>query len=205
MNEMSSYHEMVAEQIRAQEDKLDRLKMTQQVLDQLDFSVERVQELVIQFFDQYPACSAASPPAVHRSVTLTFSRKIDPSLIEVERLVHDKFNDVYHRWLESVRADQNPLFGYSRGKSGGLTVKARLPITQPITGQTRLSELRKLVANGELEPYAHPTPRGWLAASKLANDLMANLSLVDNHTCRCGNTKCNKTEKSCWKCGAPIQ
>jgi hypothetical protein len=27
---------------------------------------------------------------------------------------------------------------------------------------------------------------------------------INNHTCKCGNTKCNKTEKSCWKCGAPI-
>jgi hypothetical protein len=28
---------------------------------------------------------------------------------------------------------------------------------------------------------------------------------VDNHTCvQCGNTKCNKTEKSCWKCGSAI-
>jgi len=29
--------------------------------------------------------------------------------------------------------------------------------------------------------------------------------IVDDHTCAvCGNTKCSKTEKSCWKCGAPI-
>ncbi len=29
-------------------------------------------------------------------------------------------------------------------------------------------------------------------------------AVVDDYTCGCGNTKCNKTEKSCWKCGAPI-
>lgn len=29
--------------------------------------------------------------------------------------------------------------------------------------------------------------------------------LADNHTCGCGNTQCNKTEKSCWKCGAAIK
>ena len=28
---------------------------------------------------------------------------------------------------------------------------------------------------------------------------------VDNYTCGCGNTKCSTTEKSCWRCGAPIQ
>lgn len=28
---------------------------------------------------------------------------------------------------------------------------------------------------------------------------------VNDHTCtQCGNTACNKTEKSCWKCGCPI-
>ena len=28
---------------------------------------------------------------------------------------------------------------------------------------------------------------------------------VDDHTCiACGNAKCSKTEKSCWKCGTPI-
>lgn len=29
--------------------------------------------------------------------------------------------------------------------------------------------------------------------------------LEDDYTCSCGNTKCNKTEKSCWKCGAAIK
>jgi len=28
--------------------------------------------------------------------------------------------------------------------------------------------------------------------------------LTDNYTCGCGNTKLNRTEKSCWKCGAAI-
>lgn len=28
--------------------------------------------------------------------------------------------------------------------------------------------------------------------------------VIDDYTCQCGNTKCNKTEKSCWKCGRPI-
>lgn len=27
---------------------------------------------------------------------------------------------------------------------------------------------------------------------------------VDDYTCGCGNTKCSKTERSCWKCGAAI-
>ena len=27
---------------------------------------------------------------------------------------------------------------------------------------------------------------------------------INDHTCVCGNTACSKTEKSCWKCGAPI-
>jgi hypothetical protein len=29
--------------------------------------------------------------------------------------------------------------------------------------------------------------------------------LEDNYTCHCGNNKCNKTEKSCWKCGSAIK
>lgn len=29
--------------------------------------------------------------------------------------------------------------------------------------------------------------------------------IVDDHTCSlCGNTKCSKREKSCWRCGNPI-
>jgi hypothetical protein len=47
-------------------------------------------------------------------------------------------------------------------------------------------------------------------SQKLENDPLLNKSptvvpiVIDNHTCICGNTKCNKTEKSCWKCGHPI-
>lgn len=32
-----------------------------------------------------------------------------------------------------------------------------------------------------------------------------NKGVVNDYTCGCGNTKCNTTEKSCWRCGAPIQ
>jgi hypothetical protein len=28
--------------------------------------------------------------------------------------------------------------------------------------------------------------------------------VINDHTCGCGNTACSKSEKSCWKCGAPI-
>ena len=30
-------------------------------------------------------------------------------------------------------------------------------------------------------------------------------AVVDDYTCGCGNTKCSTKEKSCWRCGAPIQ
>lgn len=30
-------------------------------------------------------------------------------------------------------------------------------------------------------------------------------SIKDDYTCPCGNTKCAKVEKSCWKCGAEIK
>lgn len=37
------------------------------------------------------------------------------------------------------------------------------------------------------------------------NATIKTSTIVDNHTCvLCHNTKCNKTEKSCWKCGHPI-
>ena len=28
---------------------------------------------------------------------------------------------------------------------------------------------------------------------------------INDHICHCGNDRCSKTEKSCWRCGAPIQ
>lgn len=39
-----------------------------------------------------------------------------------------------------------------------------------------------------------PAPPSMPPTSKVVND----------HTCGCGNTACSKSEKSCWKCGAPI-
>ena len=27
---------------------------------------------------------------------------------------------------------------------------------------------------------------------------------INNHTCACGNTRCNKSEKTCWRCGNPL-
>ncbi len=30
-------------------------------------------------------------------------------------------------------------------------------------------------------------------------------SIKDDYTCPCGNNKCSKVEKSCWKCGAEIK
>jgi hypothetical protein len=30
-------------------------------------------------------------------------------------------------------------------------------------------------------------------------------SIKNDYTCPCGNNKCSKVEKSCWKCGAPIK
>lgn len=40
------------------------------------------------------------------------------------------------------------------------------------------------------------------------NELITNTHTstpINNHTCNvCGNTKCNKMEKSCWKCGSII-
>ena len=35
-------------------------------------------------------------------------------------------------------------------------------------------------------------------------DTVVSTGNANDHTCGCGNTRCNKTEKSCWKCGAPI-
>lgn len=38
-----------------------------------------------------------------------------------------------------------------------------------------------------------------------AEPLKESASSIDDHTCiACNNTKCSKTEKSCWKCGHPI-
>ncbi len=39
----------------------------------------------------------------------------------------------------------------------------------------------------------------------LVNDSFAIKSIKNDYTCPCGNDKCSKVEKSCWKCGAPIK
>jgi hypothetical protein len=42
---------------------------------------------------------------------------------------------------------------------------------------------------------------------KLPDDynVITEIKLSDNYTCGCGNTKCNTSEKSCWKCGTVIK
>lgn len=52
---------------------------------------------------------------------------------------------------------------------------------------------------GKLGWYAHPVIDQALVSSNLA-------PAINNHTCvYCGNDKCGKQEKSCWKCGGKIQ
>ena len=44
-----------------------------------------------------------------------------------------------------------------------------------------------------------------LASSVTATTVAVNESLVNDHTCgHCGNNRCSKQEKTCWKCGATI-
>lgn len=46
---------------------------------------------------------------------------------------------------------------------------------------------------------------GMNTPAKNAPTIPAPVACMDDHTCMaCGNTKCSKTEKSCWKCGHPI-
>lgn len=43
------------------------------------------------------------------------------------------------------------------------------------------------------------------APELLAKESFTIKSIKDDYTCPCGNTKCSKVEKSCWKCGAEIK
>jgi hypothetical protein len=61
--------------------------------------------------------------------------------------------------------------------------------------------------------YAGPStfPRDWAKAFEAFNKPVkgitssGNTAQVNDHICvACGNTKCSKTEKSCWKCGTKI-
>lgn len=46
---------------------------------------------------------------------------------------------------------------------------------------------------------------GMNTPAKNAPTIPAPIACVDDHTCTsCGNTRCSKNEKSCWKCGTPI-
>lgn len=57
----------------------------------------------------------------------------------------------------------------------------------------------KAIAKKEAEPLKYIS----LTELKGVPDLITGQA-KDDHTCKCGNTKCSKTEKSCWKCGEPI-
>jgi hypothetical protein len=58
--------------------------------------------------------------------------------------------------------------------------------------ESSLFDLRK-----DLEAY-------WIG--ELERQEASKKPAVNDHTCKtCGNTKCSKTEKSCWKCGEPIR
>lgn len=43
------------------------------------------------------------------------------------------------------------------------------------------------------------------APELLNKDSFTIKSIKDDYTCPCGNTKCSRVEKSCWKCGAEIK
>jgi hypothetical protein len=73
---------------------------------------------------------------------------------------------------------ESPAFELRKGKSGGIFRK---------TTAAEQSEYDK-THNIFGRPLTH----------KVTNEV------INDHTCGCGNTKCNKTEKSCWRCGAPI-
>jgi hypothetical protein len=229
MNEPSSYHEMIAEQIRQSEDKLDALKLIQQKLDQLDFSIDKVEELVTKFFFEDTDCFVASKAVVENRTSSHFMKGLEGtsewSIGPLRASVYDKYIATFQDWFNSrIRSNEHPIFGYGKGPHGGIQVKARArkpaPIVenpQPkINAQTRLSELRKLLeyvpTYDETEFYAKVTPRGWAAAAKMAQDMPINQALVgptepaiNDHTCpSCGNNKVSKNEKSCWSCGNPL-
>lgn len=90
-----------------------------------------------------------------------------------------------------------------KGKSGGVfrtptlideMAKAPVPVQDaafkmmsghPFTERERLLDVKTGTLPPPMEPIVSVT--------------------VNDYTCGCGNTKCNKTEKSCWKCGAAIK
>ncbi len=46
---------------------------------------------------------------------------------------------------------------------------------------------------------------GAVPIQQQAPSMVASNAAINDHTCTsCGNNRCSKTEKSCWKCGSPI-
>jgi hypothetical protein len=43
------------------------------------------------------------------------------------------------------------------------------------------------------------------APSNMKVETPVDKPVVNDYTCGCGNDRCSRTEKSCWRCGAPIE
>ncbi len=106
----------------------------------------------------------------------------------------------------------------------------RLKITDPDTYSAYMLEFREMTKDpssgislvkgrngGVMRPGTmcacgvvakHCAHHGQAAApiQRQAPSMVASNAAINDHTCTsCGNNRCSKTEKSCWKCGSPIQ
>lgn len=103
---------------------------------------------------------------------------------------HNRMALMVERFIRDESSKVNPRYDIRAGKDGGV---AKIKYLE-------MSSIAMDVKPGDLS-YSILKPR----TGQLPSDSFTITSIVTNdYTCGCGNTKCSKTEKSCWKCGAPI-
>lgn len=98
-------------------------------------------------------------------------------------------------FLRAKAADANSGYGLFKGRNGGfMKIPAELDMKDMCWCGLKKSNCAKCT---NLDKQL----------SKLdSEDSTKSKEAINNHTCvSCGNDRCNNQEKSCWKCGHPIQ
>lgn len=113
----------------------------------------------------------------------------------VVNLMARELNVPPHHWqtgqdliLAYVRSQaMQGTLNITKGKDGGVSLNSQ---AEQVKAKI---EVKKTIAG----------PLHYVGESPLQN--ATSMPAINNHTCLgCGNTKCSKDERSCWKCGHPI-
>lgn len=89
---------------------------------------------------------------------------------------------------------ESPEVELRKGKNGGMFRK------EPDTRGMKPIDALDYVDRLKVQPIAVITLKKMVGVPDMITGKLEN-----DYTCGCGNTQCNKTEKSCWKCGAAIK